>query len=50
MLDTKVTVAKEGGEIGLERREECMIGGQIKGRKEVRVNVMDENLMEGTRT
>ena len=45
-----MTVAKEGENIGREGREELMVGRKIKGRKEVRVNMKDENLMEGTRT
>jgi len=35
----RVTVEKEGGKPGEERREVHVTGGKMKGRKEVRVDV-----------
>ena len=47
----RVTVVKEvAGEKGQVRREENVMGGKMKGRKEVRVNVLEEKMTGGNGT
>ena len=43
----KVTVEKEGGEMGKKRREGHVTGGKMKGRKEVKVDVMKGKSITG---
>ena len=50
MTCRKVTVENEGVTKGHERREVHATGGKVKGRKEVRVYVLNRKSITGTMT